>query len=103
MTSDANSGPFIPFYTSDFLGGRGVITTTQKGVYITLLCLMYEEEGPIPEPYSALARRCGCTLPAFKKTLATLCEIGKIQVLEDGLWSDKCDKHITQRRVEDVA
>jgi len=98
MTSDANSGPFIPFYTSDFLGGTGGMTAAQKGVYITLICMIYENEGPIPEPYSALARRCGCTFPSFKNALDELCSMGKLEVVDDGIWCDKCEKHLSRRR-----
>ena len=90
--------PYIPFYTSDFLGGTGGMTSSTKGVYITLLCLMYESEGPIPQKWDTLARRCGCTLPAFKRAVQDLSDDGKIEISEDGLWSDKCEKHLAHRR-----
>jgi len=91
------SSPYIPFYTSDFLGGTGGMTAAMKGVYITLLCLIYEEEGPVPQSWDMLARRCGCTLPAFKKAVEALQADGKIQIIDGAIWSDKCAKHIAQR------
>lgn len=92
------SSPYIPFYTSDFLGGTGGMTAATKGVYITLLCLMYEAEEPLPQKWDVLARRCGCTLPAFKKAVEALEDDTKI-IIEDGaIWSEKCEKHIKQRR-----
>lgn len=90
--------PYIPFYTSDFLGGTGGMTAATKGIYITLLCLMYENEGPIKQRWEALARRCGCTLPAFKKAILELQEDGKITVDGTELWSEKCEKHVATRR-----
>jgi uncharacterized protein YdaU (DUF1376 family) len=90
--------PYIPFYTSDFLGGTGGMTAATKGVYITLLCLMYEADGPLTQQYDTLARRCGCTLPAFKRAVQALEDDGKVVVLDDGLWSQKCEKHVAQRR-----
>ncbi len=90
--------PYVPFYTSDFLAGTSGMTAATKGVYITLLCLMYEAEGPLPQKWDTLARRCGCTLPAFKRALSDLQDDGKIESSDEGLWSEKCDKHITQRR-----
>ena len=90
--------PYIPFYTSDFLGGTSGMTAASKGVYITLLCLMYESEAPLTQSWETLARRCGCTLPAFKKAVEALQDDVKILVSDDGIWSSKCDKHITQRR-----
>ena len=92
------SDPYVPFYTSDFLAGTSGMTSSTKGVYITLLCLMYEAEGPLPQKWDTLSRRCGCTLPAFKRAISDLEDDGKIDVSDDGLWSKKCEKHITQRR-----
>ena len=90
--------PFIPFYTSDFLAGTSGMTAATKGVYITLLCLMYEAEGPLPQQWDTLARRCGCTLPAFKKAIQALSDDGKVTEIDGGLWSHKCERHIAQRR-----
>ena len=89
--------PFIPFYTSDFLAGTGGMTAATKGVYITLICLIYEAEEPLPQTWDKLARRCGCTLPAFKKAVQDLVDDAKIVVLKSGIWSDKCAKHIALR------
>lgn len=90
--------PFVPFYTSDFLAGTSGMTAACKGVYITLLCLMYEGEAPLQQSWETLARRCGCTLPAFRRAVESLQDDGKLTVSEHGIWSEKCDKHIAQRR-----
>jgi len=90
--------PFVPFYTSDFLAGTSGMTAATKGVYITLLSLMYEAEAPLPQSWETLARRSGCTMPSFKKAIEALQDDAKITITDAGIWSDKCDKHITQRR-----
>jgi len=90
--------PYVHFYTSDFLAGTGGMTAATKGVYITLLCLMYETEAPLAQSWDMLARRCGCSLPAFKRAVLNLQNDGKIVAGDSGLWSWKCDKHIAQRR-----
>ena len=92
------SDPYINFYTSDFLGGTSGMTAATKGVYITLLCQMYEAEGPLTQSWETLARRCGCTKSAFKKAVEMLVDDGKMVVSDDGLWSPKCEKHIALRR-----
>ena len=74
------------------------MTAATKGVYITLLCLMYEAEGPLGQSWDTLARRSGCTLPAFKKAVQALVDDAKVEISDAGIWSDKCAKHITQRR-----
>lgn len=93
-----SEAPYIQFYTSDFLAGTSGMTASTKGVYITLLSLMYEAEAPLPQQWDTLARRCGCTLPAFKKAIQSLVDDGKVAVVDAGIWSEKCEKHIAQRR-----
>lgn len=96
--STLSDGPFIPFYTSDFLGGTGGMTASVKGVYITIICLIYEQGGPLPQQWDSLARRCGCTLPAFKRAIETLCGENKVSIEDGKIWSEKCAKHIASRR-----
>jgi uncharacterized protein YdaU (DUF1376 family) len=98
-----SQSPFIPFYTSDFLGGTGGMTAATKGVYITLLCLMYESEGPLAQKWDMLSRRCGATLPAFKNAVQDLIDDGKIVILDGGIWSEKCEKHLSQRRDRSIS
>lgn len=93
-----NDNPFINLYTSDFLAGTSGMTASTKGVYITLICLIYEDEKPLKHAWDMLARRCGCTKSSFKKAVQSLVDDGKITVSDDGIWSDKCEKHITLRR-----
>ena len=93
-----SDSPFVPFYTSDFLAGTSGMTAATKGVYITLLSLMYEAEAPLPQSWETLARRCGCTKSSFRKAIETLEDDAKIHVTDAGIWSEKCDKHIAQRR-----
>lgn len=93
-----SQNPYVQFYTSDFLGGTSGMTAACKGVYITLLCQMYEAESPLGQSWDMLARRCGCTLPAFKRAISDLVDDGKITITDDGIWSTKCEKHIALRR-----
>lgn len=90
--------PYVQLYTSDFLAGTSGMTASTKGVYITLLCLMYESEAPLGQSWDLLARRCGCTMPAFKRAILDLQDEQKVTVSDAGIWSDKCDKHIARRR-----
>ena len=82
-----SDNPFVPFYTSDFLAGTSGMTAATKGVYITLLSLMYEAEAPLPQSWETLARRCGCTKSSFRKAIETLEDDAKIHVTDAGIWS----------------
>lgn len=92
-----SEAPFINFYTSDFLAGTSGMTAATKGVYITLLCLIYEAEAPLAQNWDTLARRCGCTRPAFRKAVEALEDDGKIEVNDGLIWSEKCEKHLALR------
>lgn len=37
-----NKGPYVPFYTADFLIGVSGMTMSERGQYITLLCLQHQ-------------------------------------------------------------
>jgi len=74
------------------------MTAATKGVYITLTCMMYEAEAPLHQSWDMLARRCGATLPAFRKAIEALQDDNKMLIVDGGLWSPKCDKHIALRR-----
>jgi uncharacterized protein YdaU (DUF1376 family) len=70
--------PFIKFYPSDFLAGTSGLSPAERGIYITLLCLIYENGGPIQRDEARLARRCGAPKAAFTKALEALIDCGKI-------------------------
>lgn len=90
--------PFIKFYPSNFLGGTSGLSPAERGVYITLLCLMYEEDGPIERHDARLSRRCGAPKAAFQRILEALIDEGKI-VERDGLLSNRrAEKAIVDRQ-----
>ena len=93
-----SDAPFIKFYPSDFLGGTSGLSPAERGVYITLLCLMYEADGPIPRDDARLARRCGAPKAAFRKSLTCLIEIGKIIEKDGALSNSRAEKAIMDRQ-----
>lgn len=80
--------PFIKFYPSDFLSGTSGLSPAERGVYITLICLIYDADGPIDRDDARLSRRCGSPKAAFIRTLDSLIGEGKI-VCENGVLSNK--------------
>jgi uncharacterized protein YdaU (DUF1376 family) len=38
--------PYFHFYPADFMNGSHGLSAQQVGVYIMLLCRIYEEDGP---------------------------------------------------------
>lgn len=85
----------VAFYPSDWLAGTRGLSAEETGVYITLICRMYEMAGPIERDDNRLARLCGCkTKNAFIKCLDYLISDGKIIETEDGLFNERAQKEI---------
>ncbi|MEO1538505.1 MAG: YdaU family protein [Pseudomonadota bacterium] len=85
----------IAFYPSDWLAGTRGLSAEESGVYITLICRMYEMAGPIERDDQRLARLCGCkTKNAFVKALEYLISEGKIQDTENRLFNERAQKEI---------
>ena len=85
----------IAFYPSDWLAGTRGLSAEETGVYITLICRMYEMAGPIERDDARLARLCGSkSKPAFVKVLEYLISEGKITVTENGLFNERAQKEI---------
>lgn len=89
--------PFIKFYPSDFLGGTSGLSPAERGVYITLLCLIYENDGPIPRDDARLSRRCGAPKAAFRKIIEALLEQGKLQEIDGLLTNSRAEKSLMDR------
>lgn len=92
-----SGNPFFQFYPSDWLAGTRGLTSSETGVYITLIALMYEANGPIQFDEKRLARLCGATAAAFKKAVDGLVETGKLSVSEDGIFNRRVQIEIEKR------
>ena len=92
-----SDSPFVHFYPSDWLAGTRGLTAAETGVYITLIAMMYESEGPIPDDRKRLARLCGATQSAFNSALEGLIETGKITHDERGFFNRRVEIEIEKR------
>lgn len=82
------------FYASDWLAGTRGLTPAETGVYITLVAMMYERQGPLPNDNARLARMCNCPAGTFRKIIAVLLDEGKLTVTSDGLWNGRVEREI---------
>jgi len=92
------SDPWFKFFPSDFIAGTSGLSPAERGVYITLLCLIYEEDGAIPRDDGRLSRRCGAPKAAFTRILAELIEQSKITEKDGMLSNDRAEKALVDRR-----
>ena len=87
--------PFIAFYPGKWLGRTATLSAIERGVFITLICEMYERMEPLKRDEKALARLCGCTPKTIVKCIDVLLEDGNKIILVDGrLWNDRVQKEI---------
>lgn len=85
----------IAFYPSDWLAGTRGLSDAEAGVYINLICRMYEMAGPIERDDNRLARHCGCKSKAsFVKSLEYLISEGKIIQSGNELFNERVQKEI---------
>lgn len=93
-----SEAPFVQFVPSDWLAGTAGMTPAERGVYITLVCLIYENAGPIERLDRRLARVCGCSASAFVRILNILLDEGKIMEVDDNfLTNDRCERQLRKR------
>jgi len=92
-----SESPFFQFYPSDWLAGTRGLTAAETGVYITLVAMMYEAEGPIPRDNRRLARLCGCTPAALQKAIDGLLATGKLVEDERGFFNRRVEIEIKKR------
>jgi uncharacterized protein YdaU (DUF1376 family) len=84
-----NSAPWFKFYPADFLASTTVLTPHQRGVYITLLCLLYDSDGEIKMSRATLAHYCRTDTRSLNKTIKLLVELDKLQIDDRGIIRNK--------------
>lgn len=92
-----NRIPYFRFYPTDFMRGVRGMTPQEVGAYTMLLCVMYENDGPVEYNADRLAAQCGMRLATFSKVIDRLMVLRKI-ILTDGMISnERADLEISKR------
>ena len=81
-------------------GVRGM-SAQETGLYVMLLCRMYEESGPIEDHDLRLSTYCGMRVSVYQKTLDKLVALGKIDRSHGHLFNDRAESEI-QSRADDL-
>lgn len=72
--------PWVKFFAGDFLNGVADLDAEQRGAYMTILCLIWDRGGPIPDDAGWLARRCGIGRRKWTILREQLVAMGKITI-----------------------
>jgi uncharacterized protein YdaU (DUF1376 family) len=95
--SHTNHIPYFNFYPSDFMSGTRGLTAQEVGVYIMLMCLIYEEDGPVENNELRLSTYCGMRIPTFRKTLEKLIDLGKVYEAGGALSNRRAEAELAKR------
>ncbi|MBS3849706.1 DUF1376 domain-containing protein [Devosia sp. BSSL-BM10] len=91
MTS---SPRWFRFFPTDWLSRIGDLSPAERGVMLTLVCLMFDRGEPLSRDDARLARQCGIPTAGFRTALAALLHQGKLAETDGMLWADWVDMEI---------
>lgn len=94
--------PWFKFFPSDWLGGTRGLTSSETGIYITLIALMYERDGGVEINHARLSRLCGASNSAFKSAITTLLNEGKVRIEDDKYVNDRALEELSYRRKKEA-
>jgi len=69
-----SSTPFMPLYTSDYLGDTGHLSTEEHGAYLLILMQMWNAGGMLPSEARKLARVARCSTKKWNGMAGTILE-----------------------------
>ena len=89
--------PYFNFYPSDFMGGTRGLSAQQVGVYMMLLCKIYEDNGPVKFDSYKLSTYCGMRENTFIKIFDQLVRLDKLQHENGAIFNDRAQTEISSR------
>ena len=90
-------------FPSDFLNGMGNLSAEERGVYVSLIFMMYDERGSVVNDSKTLARRCGVSTRRFNVVRNNLLETGKIREKDGRLFNKRVFKQLLPEFISDLS
>lgn len=90
-------------YPDEFIVGTLDLTLEERGLYMTICCLLYSRGKPIERNHADLAKKCGCSARLLATVLQRLLDKRKLYLTADGLISnERCEQEIARaaKRIE---
>lgn len=84
----------INWSADEWLAGTATLKADERGVYDTIINLIYSHGGPIPDDEKDLARLCGCHWRSFRRIRETLVSRGKIVAENGQVMVRRCAKEL---------
>jgi uncharacterized protein YdaU (DUF1376 family) len=84
---------------ADFLGGVVGLNPEQRGVYITIIDLIYLHDGSIAANWYWIAGQCGCDVRVIKRIVGELVSRGKLGLDAEGkVFNNRCTVELAVRK-----
>jgi uncharacterized protein YdaU (DUF1376 family) len=94
--------PWFKCFPQDLLNGMAGMPADERGIYISVLCLIYREGAPVRDEPREMAYNAGCTIRQWIKYRAALILHGKLKVVQvsgrDCISNDRCEEEIEAQR-----
>lgn len=94
--------PWFKCFPQDLLNGMAGMPHDERGIYISVLCLIYRAGAPVRDEPRELAYNTGCTVRQWTKYRAALILHGKLKVVQvngrDCISNDRCEEEIEAQR-----
>jgi uncharacterized protein YdaU (DUF1376 family) len=94
--------PWFKCFPQDLLNGMAGMPADERGIYISVLCLIYRDGGPIRDDAREMAYNTGCTIKAWTKYRAALILHGKLYEVEHNghrsLMNERCQAEIDAQK-----
>ncbi|TCD00714.1 DUF1376 domain-containing protein [Erythrobacteraceae bacterium CFH 75059] len=81
-------------YHSDALAGMLTLTLEERGAYQTILDLIYDRGGPVPDNERLLSGYMGCSIRKWRTLRASLIAAGKLALIDGYLTNFRAEKEI---------
>lgn len=78
--------PYFKLYPKNFMHSVRGLSPQEVGVFMMILCRLYEENGPVEFQPTRLAAYCGMREATFSKAVEKLVDLGKLS-LDEGMLS----------------
>lgn len=91
------SVPWFKFFPNDWLAGTSGMTPSERGIYITIIALIYEMGEAVLHDEGRLSRRCGCNKSTFKRALKVLVADGKLTISDNRVSNKRAEKELSER------
>lgn len=93
------AAPWFKFFPSDWISGVAGLSAAERGVYVTLLAMIYDKSGPVPLDDARMARMCGLPVHGFRRALEALVSLGKITVEDGAIFNERAKSQLSEREI----